>query len=57
MALSQDRMREVAKILNKFNFKQLYFILEIDKLNGIDAIKLFLRKISTIQYSAIHFSI
>ena len=56
IALSQDGMREVAKILNKFNFKQLYLILEIDKLNGINAIKLFLRKIDTLQYSAIHFS-
>ena len=40
MALSQDGMREVAKIFNKFNFKQLYIILQIDKdkLNGIDRV-------------------
>ena len=50
MALSQDGMREVGKILNKFNFKQLYLILEIHKLNGTDSIKLFLRKN---QYSAV----
>ena len=49
MALFPDGMREVAKILNIFNFKQLYLILEIDKMNGIDAIKLFLRKIGTVQ--------
>ena len=43
------------EILNKFNFKRLYLILEIHKLNGIDAIKLFLRKISTVQYSTVQY--